>query len=422
MKNKKFRISDVFFNNRFVMVFSAVAAIIIWLVVAVEFSPEVTVIVKNVPVTIDYSNIKNNLGLEPFGETRFAVDVTVKGQKIVVDADDMAENLSVTANTSYVNSVGSYSLHLNCSGVRENQDFEIVSLSDDEIDVYFDYMKEKEFAVTPDIEYTDSIAPEDYYVGDYIYPESNVVKVSGPESEINKIKSVVASASLNEKITKNTTLDAVLSAETSDGSTLRFITFNKQNGLVHITIPVYKTAELPVSCSFINKPSDYVESVPFKITVSPEKAVFGVPENKLADMKSFELGSVDFSKLDIGSNVFTFSASDITGGIVADDTKEFKVTVEVTGMDKKTFSLPENIGFVNGNEGSSPEIGDLDFTSVTVVGPAAAVSALTEDMIILNADLRSAADSDAEEVNVPVIFTNDSCWLLGEYNARVILN
>lgn len=58
MERKNQRISDLFYNNRFLLVFSIVAAIGLWLVVAVEYGDEVTNTVT-VPIKADFSNFEN---------------------------------------------------------------------------------------------------------------------------------------------------------------------------------------------------------------------------------------------------------------------------------------------------------------------------------------------------------------------------
>ena len=144
-KNQKF--SDLLYNNKFLLVFSVVMAVAIWLVVAVELAPETEIVVKNVPVQIDYSKIQEKLGLEPFGETKFTVDVVISGKRYVVESDDIGDDIIVTANIGYVNSVGTYRLALDVGTESARPDFRIVSASSDEIEVYFDYPKEKEFVV-----------------------------------------------------------------------------------------------------------------------------------------------------------------------------------------------------------------------------------------------------------------------------------
>lgn len=418
-KKEKMKLSDLFYDNRFLLVFSLVTAVAIWLVVAVVWAPEKTVTVKNVPVTIDYAKIEESFGLKPFGESQFTVDIKLTGKRYIVESSDIADDLVVTANTGYVNSVGTYTLRIDVSSEDANPLYEITSYSQSEIEVYFDYPKEKEFVIEPQIEFTDRTAPEGYYVGDYVFTDSNTVKVSGPESQINKIEKVEARAQSSGMLRQSVTLDANLAAITKDGSTPKYITFNKQNDMVQVTVPVYKKAVLPAECGFSGKPSDYVGNVPFKVTISPATAEFAVPEAKLEDMTSFEIVSIDFSKLTEGTNTFTVAAADVTGGIVTDDSLTFTVTVEVDGMSTVTVDAPTEISFINAPEGADVELVSLNFKDVTVVGPETSLETHTADSIALSADLSSVKDSRAGVVTVPVTYTDNDCWIYGTYTAIV---
>lgn len=418
-KKEKLKISDLFYDNRFLLVFSLVTAVVIWLVVAVVLAPEKTVTVKNVPVTIDYAKIEESFGLKPFGETQFTVDITITGKRYIVESDKIADDLVVTANTGYVNSVGSYTLRIDVESEEARPLYDIDSYSLSEIEVYFDYPKEKEFVIEPQIEFSDRIAPDGYYVGDYVFPESNTVKVTGPETQVNKIEKVVARAQASGMLRQSLTVDANLSALTKDGETPKYITFNKQNDVVQVTVPVYKIATLPVECSFSGKPSDYVDNVPFEVSISPSSAEFAVPEAKLAGMKSFEIASIDFTKLTEGTNTFTVAASDVTGGVVVDKNLVFTVTVEVGGMSTLSVPAPATVGFVNAPEGAKAELVSLNFRNVTVVGPQASLDALGSAALTMSADLSSVKSSSAGVVTVPVTFTDNDCWVYGEYTAIV---
>lgn len=418
-KKEKLKLSDLFYDNRFLLVFSLVTAVVLWLVVAVVWAPEKTVTVKNVPVTIDYAKIEETFGLKPFGESQFSVDIKLTGKRYIVESNDIADDLIVTANTGYVNSVGTYNLRIDVASEQTNPLYEITSYSMNEIEVYFDYPKEKEFVIEPQIEFNDRTAPEGYYVGDYVFTDSNTVKVSGPESQVNKIDKVEARAQSAGMLRQSVTLDANLSAVTKDGSTPKYITFNKQNDIVQVTVPVYKTATLTAECVFSGKPSDYVENVPFTVTVSPASAEFAVPEAKLSDMTSFEIATIDFSSLTEGTNTFSVAAADITGGIVVDRDLVFTVTVEVGGMSTVTVAAPSTVSFVNAPDGANAELVSLNFKDVTVVGPQTSLDSLSQLPLTLSADLSGVKDASAGVVTVPVTYTDNDCWAYGAYTAIV---
>ena len=90
MKNKK-TLNGLFENNLFVLILSLFIAVIIWLLVVINVSPQTTRVIKGVKVTIDQT-VPSQFGLEVFGESEFTVDVTVKGKKYQIST----ANLSAT--------------------------------------------------------------------------------------------------------------------------------------------------------------------------------------------------------------------------------------------------------------------------------------------------------------------------------------
>ena len=419
---KKQRISNLFYNNRFLLVFSIVVAIMFWLVVVVELGVEVENTVKNVPVQIDYAMVEENLGLKPFGETSFSVDVTVKGKKYIVESADMLDDLVVKANTSYVNSAGNSSLKLEISSKNSNPAYTITRYSADEITIYFDYPGDKEFVVVPEIDFDGNPVAEGYHIGEYIFPESDTIRITGPETEVNRISRVVARADVNGNLKQNETVDAELVALAEGDETVRNVTFSRKSGKIRITMPVYKIAELPVACSFINKPSDYVDNPPFTVSISPASAEIGIPEKKLEGLTEFEICTIDYSEIKSGVNTFTVKASDITGGVIVGDVEEFVVTINVQGMTSDTVEAPQNISFVNEPSDAEVELVKLDFSEMTVIGPFSSVADMNGDNITVTADLSGVSADSEGNITVPVMIKDDDCWSFGEYTATVLIS
>ncbi len=420
---KKQKISDLFYDNRFLFVFSLIVAVGFWLVASVEFSTEITKTITDIPVQIDYGSIEENFGLEAFGNTKFSVDVSISGKKYVVDADDIKDDIVVRAATS-VSTPGTQKLKLEVKTLSERPTYEIEGIFENnvpvsEIEVYFDYPKTREFPIEPDITLSENSIGEGYYLGDYIFREASKVSVFGPESQVNSIDKVVASAVVDEVLTENTTVDAVLTAVTKTGSSLNYTKFERQSDYIQITLPVYKISELPVECGFINIPSDYINSFPFSVTVEPASAVFGIPEKKLEGIASIEISSVDFSELHSGINTFTVYASDIPGVVMLDGTEYFTVTVDMGELSFSTIEVPASVTFNNVPSGITAELSSLEFTHITVYGPKESVDKITKDNISLVADLKNVDESMKGEVTVPVTFSTSDCWSYGSYFAVV---
>ncbi len=422
MKNKQ-KISDLFYDNRFLFIFSLIVAVGFWLVASVEFSTEITKTISNIPVQIDYGIIEENFGLEAFGQTKFSVDVSVSGKKYVVDSDDIKDDIVVKASTS-VSTPGTQKLKLEVSTKSERPAYEIVGLFENnvpvsEFEVYFDYPKTKEFLIEPDITINDNSVEEGYHLGDFIFQEANKVSVSGPESQVNSIEKIVASGVVDDVLTSNTTVNAVLTAVTKNGMSIGYTKFDRKSDYIQITLPVYKISTLPAECGFVNIPSDYINNFPFEVKVEPATVKFGIPEKKLDGISGIEITSIDFSELHSGINTFTVYASDISGVVVLDGTETFNVTVNVSNVDTASVEVSQNVKFNNMPSGKTVELVSLDFTDITLYGPKDSLAKISADSVALIADLKNTEEIDQGEVKVPVSFSTNDCWSYGTHYATV---
>ena len=190
MKKKKISFKNLIYDNRFVLALSIIAAVIIWIVVAIQASPEDDRIIKDVPVKIEISNNVSNLGLQMFGNTDFTVEVKVHGKRYEVAESVLTkDDISVVAKTNYVDSTGSQTLKLEVTAKDPSKaNYEIVSLSQDSINVYFDYYKEGEYTLQPDVVYDGASYVTNGLIAETPVLSANTVKLSGPVTEMAKIK------------------------------------------------------------------------------------------------------------------------------------------------------------------------------------------------------------------------------------------
>ena len=152
MKLSRFSLNNLFNNDKFVLFFSIVVSITIWVLVAINVSPETERVVQNVKVVVETKNsVPSQLGLKVFGETDFYVDVTVVGKKYLVSQNALsADDISVSAVTEYVNTAGTHRLDLKATA-KNSGEYEIVGMSKQSVEVYFDVEKTQEFSITPEI-------------------------------------------------------------------------------------------------------------------------------------------------------------------------------------------------------------------------------------------------------------------------------
>lgn len=411
---------SIIYNNKVAMLFSLLAAFAIWIWVAVEKSPVVEVTISSVPVRIDIENsVPAQLNLQTFGQTEYYVDVTVTGKRFVVSTLT-AEDIVVTAQTNYVDSAGNKSLQLKAASAN-SKDFEIVRLSQNYIDVYFDTYKEAEFAIVPRIAAPNNQTVIDGCIlGDVLFSKNTVI-VSGPTAEVNKITGVVAETSISAPLSATTTVQPQIKLQTENEETLSNVEIDTGDAAITMTMPVLKTVTLPTTVTFKNTPAGYLnDSVPF--TVSPSKIEAAVPIEKINEIQSISVGTVDFSELDIGYNVFNFKASDITEYTITDSSARFKVTVNMTGLTSATFSVPQqNISITTQKEGYSATVIAEPLENIRIIGTTEEIAALTNEMIFAEVNLSEVSLQEGEQtVKVRIVIKGSTkAWASGTYSVRV---
>lgn len=411
---------NLIYNNKLAMLFSLILAFGIWIWVAIEKSPVVEITVSAVPVKIDMENsVPAQLHLQTFGQTEFYVDVTVTGKRFVVSALT-PEDLTVTAQTNYVDSAGTKSLQLKATA-NDSRDYEIQRISQNYIDVYFDTYKEAEFAIEPRI-----LAPDDKTVVDgcilgSVLFSKNTVVVSGPSAEVNKVTGVIAETSVSAPLSATTTVQPEIKLQTDGQETLSYVELNTGESTVTMTMPVLKKVVLPTSVTFKNAPGGYLNGdVP--VTVSPSQIEAAVPIEKVGELKSISVGTVDFAELDSGYNTFNFKASDITEYTVVDSSARFRVTVNMTGTVTASFSVSaQNIAVTAQKDGFHSAVLTRDIENIRVIGTAEEIAALTNDMLYAEVDLSDAEITEGEQtVKARIVIKGSSkAWASGTYTVRI---
>ncbi|MGN1317052.1 MAG: YbbR-like domain-containing protein [Acutalibacteraceae bacterium] len=417
MKNK-FKLNDLFNNDVFLLVFSLVAALFVWLLVVINVSPATTRVIKGVKVNID-STIPSQFGLEVFGEKEFTVDVTVKGKKYQISSAALsADDITVTAQTNNVDSAGNRTLQLKAEP-PEGADYTITNISSKTIDVYFDTAKTVQMVIEPQVVADDfPIVEEGFTCGNINLSETSVT-VTGPSTEINRIEKVVARLVLEKSLSSNKSVDAeIVLLNDKDKSDFKYVTMNIDK--VVLTIPVLQVKELRTVVAFKNAPDNFVVT-PLEYTVSPSKDLFNISVDDYEKTVDFTIGTIDYKNLSPSNHVFTFSANDVS--ISEDsDTEEFRVNVDMTGISQEYITCSSEKFQVNNPDKKNYKISGLN-KSVVVVGKKKDLEAITEDNIKVEIDLSEIDISKGQSVTVPAVVSVDNagCWIYSTYSVEVSL-
>ncbi len=417
-KQKGFR--SIVYNNKVAMLFSLILAFALWIWIAIEKSPVVEMTISSVPVKIETENsVPAQLNLQMFGQTEYYVDVTVSGKRFIVSALT-PEDIAVTAQTNYVDSAGNKSLQLKAVA-GNSKDFEIIGLSQNYIDVYFDTYKEAEFAIEPRIlADQDQTVMDGCILGNVLFSRNSVI-VSGPSAEVNKVTGVIAETAVSEPLSATKTVQPEIKLQTDGNEALANVTLDFGDTPVTMTMPVLKIVTLPTTVSFKNTPTWYLTNdVP--VSVSPAQVEAAVPIEKIDTIQSISVGTVDFAELDSGYNVFNFKASDVTEYMIMDSTIRFKATVNMSGATSAVFNVPaQNVSIVTQKDGFTASLLTGAIENVRVYGKPEEVAALTNEMLYAEIDLSDAEISEGEQTVKAriVIKGNTGAWASGSYTVRI---
>lgn len=408
-------------NNKIILAVSVILAFAIWIWVSIEKSPQVEAVIQSVPIKIDMENsVPSQLNLQIFGNSEYTVDITVKGKKFIVSSLT-ADDFTVTAQTNYVDSAGNKSLQLKAVANNTN-DFEITGLSKNFIDVFFDTLKETEMALQPYV-----VAPGDKTVidgcilGDVVFSKNTVI-IKGPSSEVNKITNVIAETSVSEPLSATTTVTPEIKLIGASTDRLSNITVDSGDTAITMTLPVLKTVELPTTVTLRNAPAGYLNGN-IAISVSPSKISAAVPIEKVDEISVLSIGTIDFSELAAGSNVFNFKAAEVTDFMIMNSSvKNFRATINMPSVSSSVLSVPaSNISIGTQKEGFTADITSVGISNVKILGPDDMLAKIRPEMLSVKVDL-SAYELTEGSRNIPVhiTITGDTlCWASGTYYITV---
>ncbi len=422
--NKKIKntFSSLINNNRFLLVFSFIAAFALWMWVAIEQSPEVQKVISKVPVTIKYENsVPEKLGLQIFGKSDFTVDITVTGKKYIVSSLT-ADDFNVVANTNNADSSGKKALKLLVTPKEENSDFSITSYSESEVEVFFDRYKEVEMPIVVNINSTlTKFVPDNHKLGETV-PSVDRVLISGPSTIVNQIDTLNANIDVNEMLTQTTTKQANIVLLSKEGTTVdaSLVDFSESN--ITVTLPVMKIVNLPTAVEFKNAPT-YFTNNPIAYTVYPSTVQVAIPVDLVDTTNHYVVDVIDFAQINNKKNVYKVSAEDSKSFEFLDaDVSYFTVTIDASGMTAKTFTVPEaNITVKNSNNSYDVKALNNSGKTITVIGTADAISALTDN------DFQIIVDTSEQDFSVNtkslkgrvVVPNNKQCWSVGDCNINV---
>mgnify|MGYP005762254457 FL=1 len=419
-KKRRLKISELFYNNHFVMAFSLVCALILWFVMAMTNTTERPWEVSGVAVDVVLSDAAQQANLKVFEQSDTTATVSVTGNGVIVNrlqSSDLTVEATLTLSAEEIpNGLTEYTLPLEPrkAAGSELTDYQLVDVNPQEVTVLVDQYEEKTFTIESNLQYGRD--------NQYFYNEpslsSESVTISGPKSSVDKVSRVVAEYETSDVLTSTRAFTCTLVAYDENGNQVedQYLEYSIQE--VDATVSVLPREECDLSPNGINMPESFPVS---RMSVDPASIVIAGPEDALQNLDAIALEPVDFSEVDLDHTTFTRSISLPAGFKNINNAWEADVTVNLEGYSQKSLTINnQNVVVQNAAAGQSVDV-LTENLEIQVVGPQSQVEALTAANVYARLDMSGQANlTGAAELPVTISFTNASgCWAYGKYTVSV---
>ena len=355
-------------------IMSVIAAILIRLIIVNVDNPIVTRTIPNVPVQVlneAYIESGGMMCLIPEDQDR--VSVTVRGTRKTVESLK-ASDITATADLKQVVDLSTdpvmVPIAVNCPGIDANNAQSVPR----NMEIQIEEMMTQEFIVTVD---TDGTQPGKGYEIGSLESNPEKIRITGPQSLIEKIDRVVATVDV-EGITSDTTEQAELTIidrnqEELTENQMKYLKYDILSPEVSVTVDLWKVkSNVQIEASYVGTPADGYKVDKLSLTPS-EISVAGSDEA--------------LSQLEAQGNTIQISADQVD---VSGKKEDFDTRVNLTDF------LPTGIELTTGTSETliiRAEILPMDSRSYTIS---------TKDITVENApsDLEVVFETDRIEIRV----------------------
>ncbi|MBQ5904360.1 MAG: hypothetical protein IIW88_00635, partial [Clostridia bacterium] len=247
--SRKSIIEKIVFNNKALMIFSVIVAILIWATVKINYSDEVTRTLTGVKVNITATVDPESELVAFIDESELYCEVEVKGKSYDINSYALnKDEIIVEASGNFVDSAGYKELTLTAKTADGGiADVEFGKITPSVISVYYDRETHDTFNVEAKLSNDLATLTEgDYAVGQPV-ASMNTVKVIGPAGVLKTLKKVYFTASIKDDalpLTATKNIPAKISFDIENEEEARYLIcegINNESNPATVTVPVYVT-------------------------------------------------------------------------------------------------------------------------------------------------------------------------------------
>lgn len=418
-KMKSINWGKLFYNNKFVAVFSVLSSLIIWIVVSSSSTESNPVTISDIPINVPLSESAVQDGLKIFSGHDLKARVEIAGNRLVV-GQVTKDNIQISASQSAatIMSPGNYTLELSAKKVGLLKDYEIVSdVKPSVITVMVDRYRESEFTIEPEINFNPK---QGYFVGNTVLSSQKVI-LSGPETEISKIKKVKILSNVPGEISSPITLRLPIVMYDAYDKQILSETISASVDEVEASIPVLMKKEIEILPDFSNLPVGIDIKKEYKdfAKVNPLKLEIAGPEEIVSVLKNVKLDAIDFNKVNFQNFKFVLPINLPQGCRSLNNVYTAEVNLNLSQFREKIFSINQ-FSFKNLPEGKKANVYNKSI-NILVLGPISEINSIKQSDIVAEIDFEGKNDF-LSSMEMPVklyIKNSDKSWIYGQYYVNV---
>ena len=400
-------------NKVISMVLSVVIAVALWTYVITTVSPESEEPFYDIPITYQ-NDILEERGLMIVSDTP-TVDLHLKDNRS--DLNELnATNITILVNLGGIQAPGTQMVgyDINFPGNIPDNAIEILSQSPNILQLKVENKIKKPVPIK--LDYMDTTVPEGY-IADKENPVMDVavVEVVGPQSVVEKIDHALVQVDLNQKVESIIgQFEYVLCDAEGAPVDAELITTNVE--IVNLSVKIQRMKEIALILNVTDGGGATKDDC--VIDLSRETVWVSGSENRLRDLESVELGTVDLAQLQNESNTLEFDIVLPDG--VTNMTGDAKVTATITfpELARKKISIGMNKFNHTGVPSGATVTWITQVLEVELRGPKDQINKITENDLTVTMDF---TDEEMGNVSkVPKLNISGSLTAIGAVSVPAI--
>ena len=399
----KFSFSKIFYNDKFVMLFSVIVAFCIWVALPGNTEDTAYSYIKDIPISIP--EIGNDLKV--FYMNKDTASVRVSGNSLILRSLSK-DDIEITPDDSLneIQSADEKTVKLVAKKGSIVNDYSIIagSIDPEEITVFVDREEEADISLT----YKLNASIAENYHNDGVTLSKKTVHLKGAQSIIQKIKSAVAVCEYDGELNKTVNIEAPIKFYDDQNNEIDNIYFERKYieadaSTVNAKITVLKLKKLNIEPNIINAPNSFDPDSGI-MSIEPSTVEIAVPNDETTE--------IDLSKVSPTNSEFDVELVLPSGvRLMNEDVTSAKVTFDAEKLESKIFTV-NNIYAVNKAAGKKTTVTTKSI-SVTIVGEKEQLSQLKATDMTAIVDMSSSASlSGSITLNAQIKLNEkyDSCW------------